>query len=59
MLLRKANANGGSKVCSLLSMVMYPKCVHFASLMLAAGYEGFGRHMPPNKTITITEIASH
>jgi hypothetical protein len=59
MLLRKANANGGSKVCSLLSMVTYPKCVHFTSLTLAAEYEGSERHMPPNKTITITEIASH
>jgi hypothetical protein len=41
-------------VCSLLSLVLYPKRVHFASLAVAAEYWGFGRHMPPNKTITIT-----
>jgi hypothetical protein len=29
---------GGSKVCSLLSLVPYPKHVHFASLMLSAKY---------------------
>jgi hypothetical protein len=36
--LRKASANGGSRVCSLLSLVLYPKRVHFASLMLSAKY---------------------
>jgi hypothetical protein len=38
LLLKKVNANGGSKVCSLLSLVLYPKGVHFASLTLAAEY---------------------
>jgi hypothetical protein len=38
LLLRKAKANGGSRVCSLLSLVVYPKHVHFASLTLAAEY---------------------
>jgi hypothetical protein len=33
--------------------------VHFASLTLTAKYWGSGRHMPLNKTITITWIASH
>jgi hypothetical protein len=38
----------------LLSQVLYPKRVHFTSLMLAAEYGGFGWYMPPNRTITIT-----
>jgi hypothetical protein len=38
LLHEKGNANGGSKLCSLLSHVLYPKCVHFASLTLAAKY---------------------
>jgi hypothetical protein len=29
---------GGSRVCSLLSLVLYPKHVHFASLTLIAKY---------------------
>jgi hypothetical protein len=41
-------------VCSMLSLVLYPKCVHFASLMLASEHRGSGWHMPLNKTITIT-----
>jgi hypothetical protein len=49
----------GSKVCSLLSLVPYPKRVYFASLTLATEYWGSGWHMPPDKTITITKIASH
>jgi hypothetical protein len=32
----KANANGRSRVCSLLRLVPYPKRVYFASLTLAA-----------------------
>jgi hypothetical protein len=35
LLLGKANANRGSRVYSLLSQVLYPKCVHFASLTLS------------------------
>jgi hypothetical protein len=30
--------NGGSRVCSLLSLVLYPKHVYCASLMLTAEY---------------------
>jgi hypothetical protein len=41
-------------MCSLLSLVLYPKHVYFASLMLIAEYWGFGQHMPLNKAITIT-----
>jgi hypothetical protein len=33
---------GGSKLCSLLSLILYPKHVHFTSLMLAAEYWGSG-----------------
>jgi hypothetical protein len=33
---------GVSIVCSLLSLVSYPKCVHFASLTLAVEYWGSG-----------------
>jgi hypothetical protein len=50
---------GGSRVCSLLSLVPYPIRVHFASLTLTAKYWGSGRCMPLIKTITITWIASH
>jgi hypothetical protein len=45
--------NRGSRVCSLLSLVMYPKHVYFASLMLTAAYWGSGRCMLLNKDITI------
>jgi hypothetical protein len=34
----KLMLNGGSIVCSLLSLVMYPKRVYFASLTLTAEY---------------------
>jgi hypothetical protein len=44
---------GGSKVCSLLSLVSYPKRVQFTSLTLAAEYWGSGPHMPLNKVIII------
>jgi phosphate starvation-inducible membrane PsiE len=50
----KLMLNGGSIVCSMLSLVLYPKCVYFASLTLIAEYWGSGRHMPLNKGITIT-----
>jgi hypothetical protein len=50
----KLMLNGGSRVCSLLSLILYPKHVYFASLMLTAEYWGSGRHMPLNKVITIT-----
>jgi hypothetical protein len=36
--LEKPMLMGGSRVCSLLSLVPYPQHVHFASLMLAAEY---------------------
>jgi hypothetical protein len=41
-------------MCSLLSLVLYPKHVYFAPLMLIAEYWGFEQHMPLNKDITIT-----
>jgi hypothetical protein len=34
------NGGGGSRVCSLLSLVLYPKRVYFAFLMLTAEYWG-------------------
>jgi hypothetical protein len=40
-------------MCSLLRLVLYPKHVYFASLMLTAEYWVSGRHIPLNKTITI------
>jgi hypothetical protein len=46
--------NEGSRVCSLLSLILYPKRVYFASLTLIAEYWGFGRRMPLNKAIIIT-----
>jgi hypothetical protein len=55
----KIMLNGGSKVCSLLSLVLYPKRVYFASLMLTAEYWGSRRCMPLKKVITITYIVSH
>jgi hypothetical protein len=50
----KLMLNRGSRVCSLLSLVLYPMCVYFAPLMMIAEYWGSGRHMPLNKSITIT-----
>jgi hypothetical protein len=50
---------GGSRVCSLLSLVPYPKRAHFAYPTLAAKYWGSGRRVPLSKTINITWIASH
>jgi hypothetical protein len=41
-------------VSSLLSPVLYPKGVYFASLMLTVEYWGSGQHMSLNKAITIT-----
>jgi hypothetical protein len=52
--LEKLMLNGGSRVCSLLSLVLYPKHVYFASLTLTAEYWGSGRCMPLNKARTIT-----
>jgi hypothetical protein len=46
--------NGGSRVCILLSLVLYPKRVYFASLTLTTEYWGSERRMPLNKAITIT-----
>jgi hypothetical protein len=57
--LEKANANGESKVCSLLSMVPYLKHVHFAYLKLSAEYWGSGRRTTLGRSITITWIVSH
>jgi hypothetical protein len=37
---KKLMLNGGSRVCSLLSLVLYPKRVYFASLMLTVEYWG-------------------
>jgi hypothetical protein len=54
LVLLNANANGASRVCSLLSLTSYPLCVHFASLTLATEYWGSGQHMSLNKAITIT-----
>jgi hypothetical protein len=34
----KLMLNEGSRVCSLLSLVLYPKRVYFASLTLTAEY---------------------
>jgi hypothetical protein len=44
---------GGSKVCILLSQILYLKHAHFAFLMLAVEYWGQMTHAP-NKAITIT-----
>jgi hypothetical protein len=52
--MEKLMLNGGSRVCSLLSLVLYPKCVYIASLTLTAEYWGSRRCMPLNKAITIT-----
>jgi hypothetical protein len=41
-------------VCSLISLVPYPKHVRFASLTLLAESWGPGGHMPLNKVVTIT-----
>jgi hypothetical protein len=38
--LEKLMLNGGSRVCSLLSLVLYPKHVYFASLTLIVEYWG-------------------
>jgi hypothetical protein len=47
---------GGFRVCSMLSLVPYPKLVYFASLTPTAKYSGSGRRMLLSKTITITWI---
>jgi hypothetical protein len=49
---KKLMLNGRSRVCSLLSLVLYPKRVYFASLTLTVEYWGSGQRMP--KAITIT-----
>jgi hypothetical protein len=46
-------------VCNLLSLVSYPKHVHFTFLTLATKYWAFERRMSLSKTITITRIVSH
>jgi hypothetical protein len=50
---KKLMLNGGFRVCSLLSLVLYPNHVYFASLTLTAEYWRFGRHVPLNKDIII------
>jgi hypothetical protein len=52
--LEKLMLNGGSRVCSLLNLVLYPNRVYFASLTLTAEYWESGRRMPLNKAISIT-----
>jgi hypothetical protein len=37
---------GGSNVCSMLILVMYPKHAHFTSRTLLANYWGLGRCTP-------------
>jgi phosphate starvation-inducible membrane PsiE len=49
----KLMLNGASRVCSMLSLVLCPKHVYFASLTLTAEYLRSGWHMPLNKAITI------
>jgi hypothetical protein len=44
----------GSRVCNLLSLILYPKHVYFASWTLTVEYWGSEWHMPLNKGITIT-----
>jgi hypothetical protein len=53
---KKLILNGEFRVCSLLSLVLYPKCVYFASLTLTltAEYWGTDGACPLNKAITIT-----
>jgi hypothetical protein len=57
--LEKLMLYGGSRVCSLLSLILYPKHVYFSSLTLTVEYWGSGRRMPLSKDITITYIALH
>jgi hypothetical protein len=38
--LEKLMLHGGSRACSLLCLIRYPKRVYFASLMLTAEYRG-------------------
>jgi hypothetical protein len=52
--LRKANANRGSRVCSILSLVLYPKRVHYAFLTLPAKYWGPRWCTTLRRSITIT-----
>jgi hypothetical protein len=47
-------------VCNLLSLVSYPKRVHFTSLTLIANKYWWPRRcIPLNKITTITKIVSH
>jgi phosphate starvation-inducible membrane PsiE len=50
----KLMLNGESRVCSVLSLILYPKRVYFTSQTLIAEYWRSRRHMPLNKAITIT-----
>jgi hypothetical protein len=50
---KKLMLNGGFRVCNLLSLVLYPKHVYFASLTLTAEYWRSRRRMSLNKGITI------
>jgi hypothetical protein len=52
--MEKLMLNGGFRVCSLLSLVLYPKHVYFVSLTLTTEYWGSRQHMPLNKATTIT-----
>jgi hypothetical protein len=50
---------GGSRVCNLLSLVWYPKRVHFASLMLLAKHWGPKRRAPLPKGFITPQKVSH
>jgi hypothetical protein len=51
---KKLVLNGGSRICRLLSLVLYRKHGYFASLTLIAEYRESERCMPLNRVITIT-----
>jgi hypothetical protein len=44
---------GGSRVCSLLSLFLYPTHVHYASLTLSANYWGLEWWAPQTKGLII------
>jgi hypothetical protein len=58
-LARGTCAEGGSKVRNLLSLGLYPKCVHFASLMWLANCWGPKRRAPLTKGLITPQIALH
>jgi hypothetical protein len=56
---RIVNAKGGSRVCSLLSLVPYPKRAHFLFLTLMAKYQVPRRLKLLSKAVAIASIMSH